>query len=58
MSHMGIYQGDKAPAFNSIMDDPDTARASVQKLAALGVRTVYPGHGALFAMEQFLASYQ
>ncbi len=55
----GLFCGDllenrEKPAFNSIMDKPVTARASVEKLARLTVDTVYPGHGEPFSMGQFL----
>jgi hydroxyacylglutathione hydrolase len=42
------------PAFGSIMDDPATGRASVDRLKSLEIDTVYPGHGAPFPMAQFL----
>ncbi len=42
------------PAFGSIMDDPPTGRASVEKLKHLEISTVYPGHGAPFPMARFL----
>lgn len=40
------------PALGSIMDDPPTAAQSLARLRALGVTTVYPGHGTPFALEQ------
>jgi hydroxyacylglutathione hydrolase len=46
------------PALNSIMDDPATAHASIEKLQRLEINTVYPGHGARFSMELFLENYQ
>jgi len=45
------------PALNSIMDDLAAAKASVDKLRKLGIRTVYPGHGKPFAMELFIRSH-
>lgn len=39
------------PALNSIMDDPATAAASLEKLGRLVIQTVYPGHGDPFPME-------
>jgi hydroxyacylglutathione hydrolase len=42
------------PALNSIMDDPEAAYASVEKLKSLAVKTVYPGHGKPFLWELFL----
>jgi hydroxyacylglutathione hydrolase len=45
------------PALNSIMDDLGAAKASVDKLRNLEIRTVYPGHGEPFAMDLFLRSH-
>lgn len=45
-----------SPAFNAIMDDPATAQASLEKLKSLDIRTVYPGHGKPFSMEELLGS--
>jgi len=36
------------PALNSIMDDLAEAKASVEKLKSLGIKTIYPGHGEAF----------
>lgn len=44
------------PTFNTIMDDPATAQASLEKLKSLDIRTVYPGHGKPFSMEELLGS--
>jgi len=41
------------PKFH-IVDDPAAARASVEKLRRLDVKTVYPGHGKPFALEAFV----
>lgn len=35
---------------------PKNARASVEKLKTLKIKTIYPGHGKPFQMEQFIAS--
>jgi glyoxylase-like metal-dependent hydrolase (beta-lactamase superfamily II) len=40
------------PTLNSRMDDLAAANASLQKLASLGVETVYPGHGKPFPLSQ------
>jgi hydroxyacylglutathione hydrolase len=45
------------PALNPIMDDLAAAKASVDKLRNLEIRTVYPGHGKPFAMEFFIGSH-
>jgi hydroxyacylglutathione hydrolase len=38
-------------------DDKAAARASVEKLKGMTVKTVYPGHGTPFALGQFLTNY-
>jgi glyoxylase-like metal-dependent hydrolase (beta-lactamase superfamily II) len=47
-----LLENTKQPALNSIMDDHIAAQASVEKLRSLKVKTVYPGHGQPFALEQ------
>jgi len=42
------------PALSSIMDDPVTANASIEKLKSLKTNMVYPGHGEPFPMEVFI----
>jgi hydroxyacylglutathione hydrolase len=42
------------PAITTIVDDSAELAASVERLKALDVRTVYPGHGRPFKMEQFM----
>ena len=42
-----------SPALNSLIDDPKTANASVEKLRKLKINTVYPGHGKPFPMNSF-----
>lgn len=39
------------PAIGSIIDDPSTANASLDKLKGMEIQTVYPGHGKPFKME-------
>jgi glyoxylase-like metal-dependent hydrolase (beta-lactamase superfamily II) len=46
-----LFENSKNPALNAIMDDPSAAEASVEKLSALKISTVYPGHGQPFPME-------
>ena len=36
------------PMLNTMMDDPETAQKSVEKLKSLPVQMVHPGHGAPF----------
>lgn len=43
----------KEPALSSIMGDLETADASVKKLGNYAIKTVYPGHGNPFTMDQF-----
>lgn len=42
------------PGLWSMIDDLAAANNSVEKLRSLEIRTVYPGHGRPFAMEQFM----
>jgi hydroxyacylglutathione hydrolase len=46
------------PARNTLIDDPAEYDASVERLRALEIKTVYPGHGKPFQMEQFMESNQ
>lgn len=41
------------PARNTLIDDRAKYDASVERLRTLEVKTVYPGHGRPFDMEQF-----
>ena len=49
-----LLENTDKPVLNSIMDDLTTANASVEKLKSLEIKTVYPGHGKPFPMEQFM----
>jgi glyoxylase-like metal-dependent hydrolase (beta-lactamase superfamily II) len=49
-----LITGTGEPALNTIMDDPSTANASLDKLAGYEIDTVYPGHGEPFSMQSFL----
>jgi hydroxyacylglutathione hydrolase len=51
-----LLENTQGPALGSIMDEPATAEASLEKLARLEIRTVYPGHGRPFAMEALLGN--
>ena len=46
-----LIDNTKTPALNSIMDDPASGSASLEKLKQLSIKTVYPGHGKPFPME-------
>ena len=57
----GLFCGDllenrKQPVRNSLMDDKAACEVSIERLDALSISTVYPGHGEPFPMEQFSAS--
>ncbi|MBU7000983.1 MAG: MBL fold metallo-hydrolase [Theionarchaea archaeon] len=45
------------PGLSSIMDDPDTAHASVERLKNVKIQRVYPGHGEPFLMEEFMKPF-
>ena len=47
-----LFENRDKPVLSSIMDDLTAAKASVEKLKALKIRTVYPGHGKPFLMEE------
>ncbi len=46
------------PAKNTLIDDSAELDASIEKLTALEIKTVYPGHGKPFRMEQFRENNQ
>jgi glyoxylase-like metal-dependent hydrolase (beta-lactamase superfamily II) len=46
------------PAKNTLIDDPVEYDASVERLKTLEIKTVYPGHGKPFRMEQFMENDQ
>jgi glyoxylase-like metal-dependent hydrolase (beta-lactamase superfamily II) len=47
-----LFDNTKQPALNSLVDDRDAAVRSAKRLSALGIGTVYPGHGQPFSMDQ------
>ena len=51
-----LFENLTNPSLNSIMDDPETAKASVDMLKGYDIKTVYPGHGDFFMMEQFMTT--
>ena len=53
-----LLENKDKPVLNSIMDDISAANASVEKLKKLRIKTVYPGHGKPFPMEQFMKQFQ
>lgn len=53
-----LLDNTQQPALNSIMDDRAAAQASVEKLRGLNVKTIYPGHGKPFQMEQLAQNHR
>jgi hydroxyacylglutathione hydrolase len=56
-----LFSGDlldntKQPGLTTIMDDPQAGAASLERLKALPIETVYPGHGSPFLMDLLLKS--
>ena len=49
-----LFENRDKPVLSSIMDDLAAAKASVEKLEALEIGTVYPGHGKPFLMEELV----
>jgi len=49
-----LLENTHKPRLNSIMDDLEVANASVGRLNKLTIKTVYPGHGKPFPMEDFI----
>ncbi len=47
-----LLENKKNPKLNSIMDDMDLAKASVERLKRLEIKTIYPGHGKPFLLDQ------
>ncbi len=48
-----LFTNGGKPALNTITDDLEAAKASVERLRSLGVNKVYPGHGRPFLLSQF-----
>jgi glyoxylase-like metal-dependent hydrolase (beta-lactamase superfamily II) len=46
-----LFENIKGPTLNSLMDDPAAAKDSIEKLDAMQITMVYPGHGQPFTME-------
>ncbi|MGB9978788.1 MBL fold metallo-hydrolase [Methanobacterium sp.] len=47
-----LLTNNKKPTLNSIIDDKAEAEGSVEKLKNLKLKTVYPGHGKQFSMDE------
>lgn len=52
-----LFENLKNPALNSIMDDLQEAKTSVEKLREYKIDTVYPGHGKAFNWKEFIISW-
>jgi glyoxylase-like metal-dependent hydrolase (beta-lactamase superfamily II) len=46
-----LFDNTEKPVLNSIMDDQTAALSSVKRLEGLALKTVYPGHGKSFLMD-------
>ncbi len=57
LENSGVEKG-KPPSLNSLIDDLAVAKACVEKLSALPIQTVFPGHGDPFPMAGFLEAYR
>jgi len=53
-----LLENKDKPVLSSIMDDLTVANESVKKLKNLRIKTVYPGHGKPFPMEEFMKQFQ
>ena len=49
-----LFTNIKKPELNSIMDNPETANLSIEKLRNLEINTVYPGHGKPFSWAKLM----
>jgi len=47
-----LFENTEVPRLNSIMDDIDSAKESVEILKAHEIKMIYPGHGNPFTLEQ------
>lgn len=49
-----LFLGNIKPKKNSLVDNAADMDASIERLKNLDVKTVYPGHGRPFKMEEFI----
>jgi len=47
-----LFENEKEPGLNGLMDDPAAGRISLARLAEMNVKMVYPGHGQPFGFEK------
>jgi len=43
-----LFENTKTPVLNSLMDDIDAGKASMERLTGMNIHAVYPGHGGIF----------
>lgn len=48
-----LLNNSKTPKKNTLIDDVAEMDASIEKMKTLDIRTIYPGHGKPFTMEEF-----
>lgn len=48
-----LFTNTDKPVLNAIMDDREAANVSIEKLKKINIKTVYPGHGNSFLMDEF-----
>ncbi len=53
-----LLENVKLPGLNSIMDEVEIGQASLEKLAGLGIKTIYPGHGKPFSLTDLISGNQ
>lgn len=51
-----LFENIRRPALNSLMDDRLAGLASLGRLHGLGIKRIYPGHGAPFSMDLLTSS--
>ncbi len=48
-----LFENNRKPALNSLMDNVEKAKISISKLVEMEICMVYPGHGKPFSMDFF-----
>ena len=49
-----LLTNNKNPTLNSIIDDNEEANQSIERLKSMELKTVYPGHGKQFSMDELV----
>lgn len=52
-----LLENNRTPMINSLIDDLPAAQASVERLKALPIRIIYPGHGKPFTLDELKQNY-